>query len=520
MSRLISTVMLLVVTLVIAVLFYQVMVGFFVPLFLAALLVVIFRPVQAWIEPRMKGRRRFAAVLTTSVILLVVLLPAVIVLGVAAAQGTSLISRLNDSTFVFALERLRTRFGLEVKNIEPFEVLPQIVLETTQIESLADNRQRRGVEDRFREVERLLNILQRDYSPLDSAQEEAFAALRQTISAERGLLSEIATPQSAEGQSDPQGLLDRALTEEAEISKGPSANDESPIRFRSPEERFQRGLVQMDRQMSALFNALLGGRLRAQLVLFANPSREEIAERIDQLRTYLQPKIVRMTSATGEFLLQLVVGLSIMVITIYFFLVDGPQMIRTLMRLSPLDDRYEQKLLAEFDRTSRAVVLATILSALAQAVIATVGYYVVGLSSIALLFLLTLFMALIPFLGAAVVWLPCALWLALAEERVGAAIGLAIFGAVVVSSADNVVKIFVLHGRSQLHPLLALLSVLGGVQVFGAIGILVGPMVVVFLQTMLEILHNEFDESKESEKSLATTATAEGVSVTAGSMES
>jgi predicted PurR-regulated permease PerM len=69
-----------------------------------------------------------------------------------------------------------------------------------------------------------------------------------------------------------------------------------------------------------------------------------------------------------------------------------------------------------------------------------------------------------------------------------------------VSSIDNVIKAYVLHGHSQLHPLFALLSVLGGVHVFGPIGILVGPMVVVFLQTLLEILNHELGtDSVESE---------------------
>ena len=63
-----------------------------------------------------------------------------------------------------------------------------------------------------------------------------------------------------------------------------------------------------------------------------------------------------------------------------------------------------------------------------------------------------------------------------------------------VSSIDNVIKMYVLHGRSTMHPLFALLSVLGGVQVFGPIGILVGPMVVVFLQALLEILNHELSE--------------------------
>lgn len=119
------------------------------------------------------------------------------------------------------------------------------------------------------------------------------------------------------------------------------------------------------------------------------------------------------------------------------------------------------------------------------------------------LFLITTFMSLVPFLGAASVWVPCAIYLAAIEHRMGAAILLAIYGAVVVSSIDNVIKMYVLQGHSQLHPLLALLSVLGGIQVFGPIGILVGPMVVVFLQTLLEILNHEL-EGKPSDAPLSS----------------
>jgi predicted PurR-regulated permease PerM len=105
--------------------------------------------------------------------------------------------------------------------------------------------------------------------------------------------------------------------------------------------------------------------------------------------------------------------------------------------------------------------------------------------------LLTMVMALVPFVGATVVWVPACLWLYVSEERTGAAVGLALYCGVVVSSADNFIKPWVLQGRSKLHPLLALLSVLGGVQALGPLGILVGPMIVVFLQTLLNILHRE-----------------------------
>jgi uncharacterized protein YqgC (DUF456 family) len=100
-------------------------------------------------------------------------------------------------------------------------------------------------------------------------------------------------------------------------------------------------------------------------------------------------------------------------------------------------------------------------------------------------------LAMVPFLGTAAVWVPVCLYLYFVEGRTVPALVLAGYSAVVVSGADNVIKPLVLHGQSNLHPLLALLSVIGGLQALGPIGILVGPMVVVFLQTLLKILQRE-----------------------------
>ena len=244
-------------------------------------------------------------------------------------------------------------------------------------------------------------------------------------------------------------------------------------------------------------NNLLGGSFRSQARLLANPSEADFASLLRSARAALQPRFVKLTQASGIFVFQTTVGLVILVIAVYFFLVDGPSMIRTLMRLSPLDDNYERQLLEQFDRTSRAVVLASILSALVQGLLAAIAFYFCGLKSVVLLFSVTSLMALIPFLGAASVWVPCALYLGAVDQRWPAAIMLAVYGALVVSSIDNVIKAYVLHGHSQLHPLFALLSVLGGVQVFGPIGILVGPMVVVFLQTLLEILNHELGTNQD-----------------------
>lgn len=232
-----------------------------------------------------------------------------------------------------------------------------------------------------------------------------------------------------------------------------------------------------------------------------------------------------LSSRLGSFVLgavgytiRILFGLAIMMIALYYFLADGPGMIRALMQLSPLDENYEIELLDQFGSISRSVVLATLLSAVAQGLVAGLGYWVL-LPSAAPTFLLvalTMVMAIVPFIGAAGVWVPtCLGLLMLGGETPGSywvsVVALAVYCAIFVSIVDNVVKPIVLHGQANLHPLLALLSILGGVQVLGAVGILVGPMLVSFLQALLNMLHKElenFGKSPGAAKQLATAADA------------
>lgn len=219
-------------------------------------------------------------------------------------------------------------------------------------------------------------------------------------------------------------------------------------------------------------------------------SVEDIEKAITaKVQEWLTPLVLGTTQYLGSFL----IGLVVMVISLYYFLADGPGMVRTIMRLSPLNNRYEEQLIDQFDNITRAVVVATLLSALVQGLLAGVGFYFAGLGSVFLLTVLTMLLAMVPFVGTTVVWVPVCLWLYFYEERMLAAVLLAIYCTTIVAVADNVIKPIVLHGRSNLHPLLALLSVLGGVQALGPIGIFVGPMVVVFLQALLNMLHTELD---------------------------
>jgi predicted PurR-regulated permease PerM len=194
---------------------------------------------------------------------------------------------------------------------------------------------------------------------------------------------------------------------------------------------------------------------------------------------------------------KLLIGLIVMTVSLFYFLADGRRMLEAVTRLIPLDVRYQWQLLQEFEEVSRAVVSSTLLAAIVQAVLAGFGFYVAGLGNVFLLTLLTFFGALVPFVGAAAVWGTASLYLLFFVKNTWAAAGLALWGFCVVSTVDNIIKPIVLHGQSKLHPLLALLSVLGGVGALGPIGIFVGPIAVAFLQAALTMLQVELDSMSD-----------------------
>ncbi len=250
--------------------------------------------------------------------------------------------------------------------------------------------------------------------------------------------------------------------------------------------------------LHSVSDALVSAGAQFGVELKADELEHSIALRVQQ---GLAPIAVSTTQFVGNFIL----GLIVMLVSLYFFLLDGPQMIESVMHLSPLDNRYEEQLVAQFGEVSRSVVLATVAAAITQGLLGGLGYYLAGLKPVFLLMVLTMLLAMIPFVGAISVWLPCSLWLFFVEDRYTPAILLAIWGAGVVSTIDNVIKPLILHGRSNLHPLLALLSVLGGVKALGPIGIFVGPMVVAFLQTLLKMVQTELEEISRGNTQLAST---------------
>lgn len=342
MARLVSFIALVTILLIIASIFFSVMVGFLLPLFLAVLLVILCRPLHRWLVARCGRHPRIAAGLTTTAIILILLLPLAILFFEAGKEGFVLYDQLGGEklksvSFTETVKELNAQFDLDLK--------PEVL-------------------------------------------------------------------------------------------------------------------------------------------------QDEI---VQKLQSWIAPLLVRTT----HYAFRIGLGIFVMIVSLYYFLADGASMIDTLLGLSPLERTQVERLLHEFDTITRAVVMATVVAALVQGILISVGYFFTGLGSLFLLSIATILFAMIPFIGTAGIWVPASLWLYFYKGEPTTAIVLAIYCAVVAFVAEHFLKPQLLGGRSNLHPLLALLSVIGGIEVLGPIGIFVGPMAASFLYALMVMVNKELATFEE-----------------------
>ena len=453
MSRLISFYILLGIILAIAILFLKVMASFLVPLFLAVVLVVVFKPLHSRLSARYPSKPRIAAGMTTGIISIAVIAPLAFAAIFAVSEASSIIRHFHFDDVGPVLERVRTKLGFNQPHIK--------------------------------DIRELQFSMEQGPAGLPLGNEAALESWQQEVATRA-----VALQESWKGGTE--SLAWKNFYESTDLLSGISTKDIDGAESLLADAR---------KAVLALQKEVLGGRYRAMIITSLYPSEAELKGLVDRLlNSGLDQKLLSLGASTLAIALQLLFGLAIMLIGIYFFLIDGPRMLENVMRLSPLADSYERELVVEFGKVSRAVVLATLLSAIAQGLLAGIGYWFAGLESAFLLTLLTVLLAMVPFVGAAAVWLPASLYLMLGTDHVLAGALLAAYGVIPVSLADNIIKPMVLKNHSQLHPLFALLSVLGGVQALGPIGILIGPMVVAFLQTLLNMLHREIGALEKAAK--------------------
>ena len=195
-----------------------------------------------------------------------------------------------------------------------------------------------------------------------------------------------------------------------------------------------------------------------------------------------------IATQASEFLLSIprtLLNLFILIFSFYYFLKDGPSMLQHLQDLLPLKDAEKNFLKQESKKVTSGVIYGLLISGLIQGVIGAVGFYLFGVSSPILWGAGIMLLSIIPGLGNFLIWIPIAVVKFLTNHEL-AALGILGVG-IIISIIELFVKTKWMSGKSNIHPIIILLGVIGGLSLFGFIGIIIGPLVLSLLTPFIKL---------------------------------
>jgi predicted PurR-regulated permease PerM len=218
---------------------------------------------------------------------------------------------------------------------------------------------------------------------------------------------------------------------------------------------------------------------------------EGLEKRIEEQGAKAAAAVGAVLSATSSFLFQA----AMMLIALFFLLVQGRELIDWLDGISPLQEGQTRELFAEFRRVSYSVIVSTVVTAAVQAIVALLGYFIAHVPHPVFFAAATFFVAFVPAVGAASVCIVCALMLFVTGHPY-MAVFLAIWGIAVVGLVDNLVKPLLIRGGLQMPGAVIFFSLIGGLAMFGTIGLLLGPLAVAMFLALLRMYQRALADAR------------------------
>ncbi|MFN8573845.1 MAG: AI-2E family transporter [Gemmatimonadaceae bacterium] len=213
----------------------------------------------------------------------------------------------------------------------------------------------------------------------------------------------------------------------------------------------------------------------------------EIAKASDTIVSWVSGQAFDFVGSAAHATLNLVISF----FGLFYLLTSGARGWLAAREYLPFSPNVSDQLKDRFFSVTKATLMGTALTSLLQGTIVGLGFWIVGLPTPAFWGVVTAIASILPVLGSALVWLPGVLALVL-QQRYGAAITLAAIGGVLASNIDNVIRPIVYKRVSNIHPMITLIGAFAGVQYFGLLGVLLGPLAIAYFFELLRLYQHEY----------------------------
>ncbi len=231
-------------------------------------------------------------------------------------------------------------------------------------------------------------------------------------------------------------------------------------------------------------------------------SQSSFAPYLENVRTYWNENFQDLAKTTSTFLFNNLQNLTqnsitflglffTMLYALFYFLKDGARILKRLMHLSPLGDKYEEILYSRFTSTARATLKGTLVVGAIQGLLGGIIFFITGIKGSLIWGVLMAVASIIPVFGTSLIWLPAGIiMLALGNTWQGVTILIA--GFAMIGTIDNLIRPKLIGRDTQIHPLLVLFATLGGLIMFGVSGLVIGPVIAALFLAFINIYDQHY----------------------------
>ncbi len=222
--------------------------------------------------------------------------------------------------------------------------------------------------------------------------------------------------------------------------------------------------------------------------LFPAASEEFIVQMTVSLTSIISKISSAVLNSLISFLLEIpkIVFHFVIVLFVFFFtLRDHEKLTSFVSDLSPLNKIQEQKLVKQFKDITNSIVYGQVLIGFIQGVLAGIGFLLFGIPNSILLTVLAVMLSVIPLLGPFFIWIPVSIYL-FGSADVLTAVAFLAYNLILVSNIDNILRIYIVSKRAQMSPVIILIGMIGGLLIFGILGLILGPLLLAYFILVLE----------------------------------
>lgn len=220
-------------------------------------------------------------------------------------------------------------------------------------------------------------------------------------------------------------------------------------------------------------------------------SHADVVENVGKLVRQVSNLIYGNLTVFLKSMTSLVVDFALMLFVTFYLLMDGQEFARKIMALSPLPDETNDDIVGDVLATLRATLKGSVVLALIQGIAGGLGFWVFGVPNALFWGTVMVFASVVPLVGTALVWVPAGIYLIMMSQT-GPAIGMMLWCLAAGLTCDNWLRPKLVGGHANLHPLLTFFSILGGLSLFGVVGLFLGPLILAVVLSLLEVYQRYF----------------------------